>query len=170
MVSPSWEVTNCNYTSGITHVGPPSRKIFVADGTRYVAPGGIVDIDVAPDPSFFGAFTSPGAWSSRSTAYGVETGSQTWGDHSVAYGSASEGQNLRYSYRHVRPEEAVQPNRDPRTAQDNTGGINAAFFDGHVERLYDRESREISLWYPTGSIVQYPDYGMTDVPAGYVIP
>ena len=56
MVSPSWEVTNEYYTSAITHVGPPSRKIFVADGTRYVAQGGIVDIDVAPDPGFFGAF------------------------------------------------------------------------------------------------------------------
>jgi prepilin-type processing-associated H-X9-DG protein len=55
-------------------------------------------------------------------------------------------------------------------AQDNRGCMNTLFFDAHVERLNDRESRQIELWYPTGSVVEDASCGMTDVDVGYVIP
>ena len=48
--------------------------------------------------------------------------------------------------------------------------MNAVFFDGHVERLDDRASRDIDRWYPTGSVRSGDYVGMTTVPAGYVIP
>jgi prepilin-type processing-associated H-X9-DG protein len=165
----SWEVANEDFVSRLTEVGPPASKVFLADGTRYVGDG-YVSIDVDPDPSIFGALSGSGGWWSGSSAYGVRTGSLTWDDEVVPYGSPAEGGNLLLSYRHW--PEAGPPMAAPRpdgSAQTNSGAINAVFFDGHVASLTDQASREISLWYPTGSVVN-DDIGMTHADPGTVIP
>jgi hypothetical protein len=44
--------------------------------------------------------------------------------------------------------------------------MNAVFFDGHVARMNDRESRDARNWYPKGAVRKSRnDVGMTDVPS-----
>lgn len=192
---PNWEAGHAEFESRLGQVGPPARKIFAGDGTRYIGATGMIDVDVSPDPVFFGAFSSAAGWYASGTEYGVKAGTLTWGGRPVTPGSPSHGQNLPVSYRHGLPvlhdgptvtAGAVPGNALPMhgpeldegnlvplqdgSAQQNSGHINAVFFDGHVERLNDYQSRAIELWYATGSVVQDATAGMTDVPAGYVIP
>ncbi|RMF78022.1 MAG: hypothetical protein D6744_10555, partial [Planctomycetota bacterium] len=44
----------------------------------------------------------------------------------------------------------------------NKGSINALFFDGHISRLDDRDSRSVKLWYPKGTIIKTPNEGLAD--------
>ena len=151
-----------NYRSQLERVGVPSRKIFAADGTRYVDQLGLIDFDPSPIPGHYGAFTTAGGWWSGSTAYGVAGGSQNWDGSSVGDSSPSDGQNLPLTYRHGGRNFGT-------TAQTNSGRINAMFFDGHVERMTDRATREVHLWYPSGAVIGRNE-GMTDVPQDYVVP
>lgn len=186
----AWWVRNETFQSHLNQVGPPDRKLFVADGTRYVTGDPLVTHDVNPEPAVFGAFTTAGGWWTGSTAYGVREGTQTWDGRTVTYGSRSDGFNLRYSYRHhafatatpgtsvtggviggsLDPNQSVIPIHSSGSAQRNRGRMNAVFFDGHVATLDDRQSRDIQYWYPTGSEVMLPDEGMTEADAGMVIP
>ncbi|MGD2108480.1 MAG: prepilin-type N-terminal cleavage/methylation domain-containing protein [Phycisphaerae bacterium] len=151
-----------DYVSRMNRVGGPENKIFVADGTRYLTEEYDLDFDIEPFPTFFGSFTSSGAWWRGSTAYGVSSDSEGWSpDTRSSKASPSEGQNLTLSYRHGLP----YSHRG--RAEKNLGMINALFFDGHVELLSDRDSREIGYWYPRGAVVVDPDEGMTEVPEGF---
>lgn len=145
-----FETDTRDYVARISRVGPPARKIAVTDGTRYLARNGELDHDVVPDPGlFFGSFTDGGAWWCGSTAYGVGVDTSTWDGRRVPRGSPSDGRNLALTYRHG----SVDRSRVTRSVFDNKGAINALFFDGHVARLTDRESRRIEYWYPTDSVV-----------------
>lgn len=137
------------YKSKVANVGAPSEKIAVADGTRYLPKSKILDFDHHEDPEqgthlqelgWYGSFTSSGAWYPGSTAYGTKKGN-----------NPSLGKNLKLTYRH-----------------DNA--IQAVFFDGHVEKLSQKESREISYWYPRGARIRriLPWYD-TDLKVGYVV-
>jgi hypothetical protein len=196
----SWEVRNTDYNSHLEQVGPAARKIFAADGTRYVhssAPGAVpyAEIDLSPTPTYFGAFSDGGGWWSGSTAYGVKIGTKNWDGYTLGTGSPSRGANLEFSYRHPGPPSIAPTAKMPGhyqsahlpgvgdgdlhasptsgAAQDNHGCINVVCFDGHTEHLTDRGSRDIDRWYPTGSVVSSyvsPIEEMTVVPSGYVIP
>ncbi|MBN2448296.1 MAG: type II secretion system protein [Phycisphaerae bacterium] len=162
----TWEVDSLDYISRIDRVGPAGRKVFAADGMRYLPSGDApLDHDVSPFSFTFGAFTSSGAWWYGSTAYGPKNSTQTYGGQSVSWGSSgnTEGKNLPLSYRHG----CGSPGSG--AAQDNRGTINAVYFDGHVETLGDRASREIHLWYPSGSVVTKTE-GMTSSNVGDIIP
>jgi type II secretory pathway pseudopilin PulG len=159
----NWEVVVHNYVPNVARVGAPAGKVFVADGTRFVDEGGLVDHDVSPYPQHFGSFTSSGAWWSGSTTYGVSERSLNWDGNAIGAGSASHGINLYYSYRHGKR------GRGNGSCQANQGAISAVFFDGHVEVLTDRESRKIDFWYPKNGVVKAPGEGMTTVPSNYVI-
>jgi hypothetical protein len=170
----AWEVSHQTYRSRLTEVGPAERKIFVADGTRYLGSSGVLTHDVSPNPAFLGAFSSASGWWSGSTAYGVRDGSPNWDGDPVQYGSPSSGRNLPLSYRHssgaaIEPAGALStyPGGD---AQHNFGALNVVCFDGHVETLNDEASREIDRWYPSGGVVETVGEGMTTEPLGYVIP
>jgi hypothetical protein len=197
--SASWPVLNTDFNSHFEQVGPAARKVFVADGTRYLTPAGFIDLDLSPDPVYFGAFTDVGAWEPLSTTYGVKAGTMNWDGNTVSTGSPSQGANLPLNYRHRQTPAGSVPltpvrglsQSDPLplngpelgdadtqafvagSAQGNHGCINVVCFDGHVERLDDRASRDIDRWYPTGSVVHGSPIGMTTVPSvpgGYVIP
>ncbi len=153
-----WEAAHPTYKSRLGRVGNPSRKIAVADGTRYLATN-MLDTDPDQTPDWFGAFTSSGAWWCGSTAYGVRSYTDNWSGTRVSaapwpYG---QGRNLALSYRHG----WQQSDATSGQASDNSGRINALFFDGSVRNLDDRESRAPSLWYPTGTIVS--DYAAGEV-------
>ena len=166
-VPEDWEVTYYSYVSRLTFIGPPARKVFLADGTRYLPASTVLDHDVNPAAGLFGSFASSGGWWSGSTAYGVKNGSSNWDGNAVGTGSPADGKNLKLSYRHRGGRRS-----NATSCQANRGAIEAAFFDGHVESLSDRESRRIDLWYPKGAVVTDGGSaeGMTTHPPGYVIP
>lgn len=159
------------YQSRLDKLGPPARKIAVADGMRYLRGSGDVDFDVNPDPGWFGAFSSNGAWWGGSQAYGVKSGTPNWDGspttHDNRYPEA-KGRGLVWSYRHG----CVDRGKITQGVRDNPGSINALFFDGHVAALDDRPSREIEYWYPTGTVVKGPGKGtgLRDVPDNYEVP
>jgi prepilin-type N-terminal cleavage/methylation domain-containing protein/prepilin-type processing-associated H-X9-DG protein len=135
------------YRSRLPEVGNAGNKIMAADGTRYLATPSFLDFDASPYTQWYGSFATAGCYWSGSTAYGVKPNSQNWSGQSVPGNSNGLGANLALSYRHGR-------NLNARTATENKGKINAAFFDGSVRRLSDRESRSAVLWYPRGTVVQ----------------
>lgn len=164
----NWEVNSKRYLARLDQVGATGRKIAAADGTRYLDKSGTLDHDIAPHPAYFGSFTDSGAWWSGSTAYGVAKGTKTYDGKTVTYDQPGGGLNLSLSYRHG----CTDRERLNKAAQSNAGLINALFFDGHVARLSDSQSREITYWYPSGSVVTASGAteGMTKVPAQFVIP
>jgi len=159
------------YKSRLDRIGPPARKVAVADGMRYLQGSGDIDFDVYPDPDWFGAFCSNGAWWGGSQAYGVKSGTINWDGspttHDNQYPDA-KGRNLVWSYRHG----CVDRGKITQGARDNGGSINALFFDGHVASLEDRPSREIEYWYPSGTVVDGSGKGtgLRDVPDNYEVP
>ncbi len=164
-----FSVTVHKFRSRIGSVGDPARKIMAADGTRFVDIDQFdYDVRPVPNPPYFGSFASSGAWWCGDTSYGVKSGSVNWDGQVVSAGldnPEGQGRALTLTYRHSRPS-----SDEPVTCQANRGTINAMFFDGHISRMNDRESREIVYWYPKGSIVQNSSEGMTNVPQGWEIP
>jgi len=154
------------YQSRLDKLGPPARKVAVADGMRYLDEAGIVDFDVTPDAQWFGAFASNGAWWGGSQAYGVDGSTTNWDGTAVGASSASRGQNLVWSYRHG----CTTRGQITKGVRDNPGSINTLFFDGHVARMDDKESRNIEYWYPTGTQVSNMSGGLTDVDVPFEVP
>lgn len=161
-----------NYLPVLSRIGPPSRKVLAADGTRYLMVQGtaeMLDFDPYPAPNHFGSFTDTGCWWGGSTAWGVRQGTQTWDGDTMSYAQPGRGFNLSLSYRHGN--RAGLSGR----AQTNSGRMNMLFFDGHVENAGDKRSRRIDVWYPSGSTVNDPSNGMfrvvSDQPGQpYVVP
>lgn len=137
------------FRARIPEIGRPAAKALVADGTRYLTNASVLDFDVAPDPTFFGSFSEGGCFWAGSTAWGVRAGTPNWDGTPVGRGSESAGQNLALSYRHGNQKGVLSG-----SARDNKGAINVLLFDGHVERMDDRRSRDIKWWYPKGAVVQ----------------
>lgn len=154
----NWEYDLGGYQSRLNQIGSPGRKVFAADGTRYLDSNQILDFDISPFPTYFGAFTSSGAWWRGSTAYGPNRTAPNWDEEPGSLGSPSEGKNLSLTYRHS--------NFSPTAtdATENKGMMNALFFDGHVELMNDRDSRKVELWYPRGTRIKNPDQGMMRLP------
>ncbi|MCB9849107.1 MAG: prepilin-type N-terminal cleavage/methylation domain-containing protein [Phycisphaerales bacterium] len=143
------EVKVSKYRSRIDAVGTPAEKIAAADGTRYLDEHNELDFDHHQDPDS----------NSGSTAmtFGSFTSAGAWWRGSTAYGvfpyNIGRGKNIPMSYRHY-------------------DGIEALFFDSHVERLTQRQSRKIDYWYPRGGVVAKAAEGMKDYDTyanGYVI-
>ena len=161
-----WEVVTDDFIPRVDRVGLTARKIMFADGTRYLTAARLLDHDVDPFARVFGSFTTSGAWWSGSTAYGVANRSANWNGNSVSRGSVSDGANLVLSYRHGQRGSSAFSG----TAESNTGRINAMFWDGHVARMDDQQSRRIEYWYPKGAKVRTPSEGMTNAPSGSLVP
>lgn len=81
-----------------------------------------IDFDASIAGGTYGSFSDSGPIFKRSTAYGLP------GD-----GNPSDGKNIPLSYRHG-------------------GKMGAAHWDGHADTYTGDESRDPSLWYPTGSV------------------
>lgn len=121
-----------NYLPRLERVGKQhADKIFLADGTRYLTAGGVLDFDVSPNPEYYGSFTSSTPIYEGSTAYG--TGPATPGFDIGGAGHAVHAERRRLSYRH-------------------SGAINVMYFDGHYAPMTEDESKtDASPWYPSGS-------------------
>ena len=155
------------YTPQLFRLEQADRKVFVADGTRFLPDSLLLDHDVHPDPDWFGSFTSAGAWWVGSRSYGVRRGTKNWDGEVLDYSNQppSRGHNLALSYRHGQTSDMASGD-----AHQNSGWINAVFFDGHAETLDDRASRNPVFWYPSGGVVSILGQGMTTLPLRAVIP
>jgi len=119
------------YTPRLDEVGNPSAKIWVADGTRYLTLGGVLDFDVNPVPQFFGSFLTSGPIYEASTAYGRRPNRPQF---SAETPRAVHEDNWTLSFRHA-------------------GGINAVYFDGSARAVSREESyTDAAPWYPRGSV------------------
>jgi prepilin-type N-terminal cleavage/methylation domain-containing protein/prepilin-type processing-associated H-X9-DG protein len=124
-----------SYNNTISKVGDATRKIAVADGSRFTS-GLAITAGIAPTSSNGGPFADQGApfkfnrgWV-RSNAPGAG-GTPT----------ASSDPRL-FAYRHG--------DRKPNQRSD-AYRANFAFFDGHVELLGDLESANPNFWWPKGT-------------------
>ncbi len=120
-----------SYVPRLDRVGASSKKVAVADGTRFFeyrssgrgGIGGVLDFDVSPTTSFYSSFTSSGPIFHAANEYGRGRS-----------GTQGSDLHLRLSMRH------------------RGLSINAGFFDGHSETLKsERTWGDPSLWYPSGS-------------------
>jgi len=122
-----------NFVPRFDVVGAASRKVFVADGTRYLTRGGVLDFDIAPSPKFFGSFTSNSPIYAGSVAYGRRV-SRTSAEFAGEVREIVDERNTELSYRHG-------------------GSINAVFFDGSAGSMTQEESyTDAVAWAPGGSV------------------
>ena len=109
----------------------PATKVFVADGTRYLAADDTLDFDVSPNPEYYGSFTSSTPIYEGSTAYG--SGPAAPGFDATPGGQAAHAKRRKLSYRHK-------------------GRLNITYFDGHGGAMTESESKtNAAPWYPQGS-------------------
>lgn len=107
-----------------------ASKVFLADGTRYLTAGNVLDFDVSLNPKYYGSFTSSTPIYTGSTAYGTGQHSSGW-DYTDIGAAHEERRNL--SYRH-------------------NGSINVVYFDGHCGMMTETESKsDATPWFPGGS-------------------
>lgn len=156
--APDYATPAPEYAPKVSRVGNASKKIFLADGGRFIGVDG-PNMDLAVRASYGGAFADVGAWSKFSRAWPREN----------APGNGPAGPDSRlYSFRHGTREHG-------RPA--NAYRLNVAFFDGHVECLGDLDAANPDLWAPRGSVL-YPSEAHPDVyqryfagkPSPYVVP
>ena len=136
------------YLPKITNIGLPNRKIFLADGARYIDAAGNYTYDTS-----YG-YSPEGSRSYFTYGYelwgaGSYSGSGAWWKDSREYGSNSPA--AKYSYRH-------------------NNGIAAAFYDGHCEYLSREQSHRAEYWYPKGTVLTLGSDGAGSEPNGYIVP
>ncbi len=125
-MSPSDAALPLNFRSRIDRVGSPSRKAYAFDGAQ--------DVDRnKPDAplSFNGqkeAFLRGNNYTSNGPVITVYNGSAHF---QLSDGSLSE-MAKRYAYRH-------------------SDKLNITFFDGHVETMGNVESRDVQMYFPSGT-------------------
>lgn len=116
------------YSPRADRLGQPSEKVFIADGSRFVDEvEGIVDHDIN--------------WNAGSGG-GFSDGGPTLPDQYLRSYLRRDPRLRDYSYRHRRGKEV---------------GICAAYFDGHAERLSEKQSREPNRWWPKGTILPWSE-------------
>jgi prepilin-type N-terminal cleavage/methylation domain-containing protein/prepilin-type processing-associated H-X9-DG protein len=132
----------------IDRLNRPGAKVLAMDGARYILDGK-TSFNVDEGSAFGGNFTDRGP---GLNVFYAGNGSP------YKFASEQEYPKLdpmvsKYTYRH--PHES----------------INVVFFDGHAANLTNLESRAISLWYPSGSIVLDPSVlGDRSVHVGTIVP
>jgi len=121
-----------NYAPRLDRIGHASLKIAIADGTRYLEDDGSADVQVS---------YSHGSWGSFTDRWPLKTTSTAWGRYGSGGDDDSPGANLEHCYRHG-------------------GRMDAAFWDGHVELLDPKESRNPVHWAPSKSTFTGTDGGL----------
>jgi prepilin-type N-terminal cleavage/methylation domain-containing protein/prepilin-type processing-associated H-X9-DG protein len=125
------------YQPTLNRLAQPANKIFVADGTKYQRNDlSLVDHDVDPDAGYGGAFADTGAWDITYTrAYPPGTNLAGWNMSGISFRHGGGGAD--------------------ESGEGSLEQGNAAFFDGHVERLLLAEARRPEYWVPSGSQINY---------------
>lgn len=126
-------VTPRRYRPSLDRIGAQHAiKIWVADGTRYLARRDLLDFDIHPKPQYFGSFTTSGPIYVASRAYGNAQSQYEFAGEAHSTGEVYP-HNRNLSYRH-------------------RGRIMTTYFDGHAGRLDEAASKtDATPWYPGGS-------------------
>ena len=133
-----WQPPNA-YNVTVPKVGDASRKIYIADGSRFATAKTAPDSDITRDGSFGGAFgdQGPGGFS------------RSW-DRKKAPGNISPPGDSEdgpidariYAFRH---------GSGKQYGAADSFRFNAGFFDGHVETLGDLQGSNPFFWFPKGT-------------------
>ena len=111
------------YEPRIERIGSPSEKVFLADGSRYTTPDGLIDYAYDWEGSAGGGFSSP-----------APTAPDQYQTSFVR--PAVNAQWAKYAYRH---------------ADGTTLGLVAVYFDGHGGWMSEKQSRWPDPWWPKGT-------------------
>lgn len=146
------------YTQKITKVGDAARKIFLADGARFITPGPsgpTYTAGVHGNATQGGAYASSGAFNKLDRAWDR---SQAPGNGGTLPTSGVQDPRI-YAFRHG----STKPGGSADSYKMNVG-----FFDGHVELMGDLAASDPALWVPKGTTVQFDNTQMhNDVLALY---
>ncbi|MEE8169978.1 MAG: type II secretion system protein [Phycisphaerae bacterium] len=119
----------------ITRLGDTSKKVFMADGSRYATCNITPDYDLSATGSWGGAFSDAAPYS---------TFSRSW-DRNALFGAAGCTFDARlYAFRH-----SLTSPREKAPA--DTLKANLVFFDGHAELMGDLQAANPWFWLPAGS-------------------
>jgi prepilin-type N-terminal cleavage/methylation domain-containing protein/prepilin-type processing-associated H-X9-DG protein len=128
-----WNVP-ASYNVKVNKVGDASRKVYIADGSRYSRNDTPPDADLTYISSYGGSFADQGACTQFSNS---------WYRGRAAGNGVTSGNDARiYWARHGQ----IVAN-----SKGGTFRFNAGFFDGHVETLDDLAGSNPSLWFPKGT-------------------
>lgn len=127
-------VTPSDYKPKTYKIGArASDKVFLADGSRYLAAPNLLDFDAHPNPRYYGSFTASTPIYNASREYGAAHNAPEFVDENHSSGNVYP-HNAKLSYRH-------------------RSRIMAVYFDGHAAPLTEAESRtDASRWFPGGSV------------------
>jgi prepilin-type N-terminal cleavage/methylation domain-containing protein len=129
-----------SYAPKLNEIGNTSRKIFLADGARYVLfSGGDFDMDFDYNGTEGGEYSDWGAYDAYSRA--------RLRDAAPGNGGTSGDERVLWA-RHG----DLKPN-----AIADSFRFEAAFYDGHVETLGDLQGANPTFWAPKGTIIANSD-------------
>jgi prepilin-type N-terminal cleavage/methylation domain-containing protein/prepilin-type processing-associated H-X9-DG protein len=125
------DVRPANHRFQIDTIGPPALKVAAMDGARYVNSEGLISFNTSSGTEWGANFMNRGPCLN---VYYQDSGNP--------YKYDADGENLhpftsKYAYRH-------------------NDKLNMAFLDGHAESMSHEESRKVTYWYPTGTIIMNP--------------
>jgi prepilin-type N-terminal cleavage/methylation domain-containing protein/prepilin-type processing-associated H-X9-DG protein len=128
------------YVPKMTKVGPPSTKIYIADGGKYSTPGELPNYDLTYNClNIGGSFADYGAYAEYSQALNREAAA----GNIETYSPGPHDPRI-FGFRHG--------NQSP-FGKTNSYLFNAGFYDGHVETLSDLEGADPAYWAPTGTVM-----------------
>jgi prepilin-type N-terminal cleavage/methylation domain-containing protein/prepilin-type processing-associated H-X9-DG protein len=128
------------YVPKLNKIGPPSTKIYIADGGKYSNPDNLPNYDLTYNSSDVGgAFSDYGAYDAYSTALNREAAT----GNTEVYDPGPYDPRV-FGFRHG--------NRST-FGKTNSYLFNAGFYDGHVETLSDLQGADPAYWAPTGTTI-----------------
>lgn len=139
------DIRPSNYRFRAFQLGDVSNKVAFTEGARYVDANGRVSFNTDAGSRYGGNFVN------RSPTINV-----TYQGNGSPYKFAPNGRDLhphsaKFAYRHDEM-------------------INLAFFDGHVQTMGNVESRDVDMYFPSGSVVRnLSGLGDRTVAVGYVV-
>lgn len=121
------------YNVKVSKVGDASRKIYIADGSRYSRNDVNPDASITYISSFGGAFSDQGAYGRFTNAW----------HRGLAAGNGQTGIDARFFW--------ARHGQATKGAKGGSFRFNVGFFDGHVETLDDLSGSNPNFWFPKGT-------------------
>lgn len=118
-----------------TTIGPPSTKVFVLDGARYLDSSGRISFNTDGGTDFGDNFSTRGPVLNA-----------LYADNGNPYKATRRGGQIV----------ATQDAREITYRHGGNTAVNVVYFDGHSELLSDADTRDVDKFFPSGSVVRNP--------------